>query len=64
MAINSAPETSLLSLLYRSYPTTISPDATEPDLIHATPKIFPQTTFSDAEHAVVVQHDDGRKSSG
>ena len=55
MAINSAPETSLLSLLYRSYPTTIAPDATEPDLLHATPKIFPQTTFSDAEHADIKQ---------
>lgn len=55
MAINSAPESSLLSLLYRSYPTTIAPDATEPDLLHATPKIFPQTTFFEAEHADIKQ---------
>ncbi|GLA32062.1 G4 quadruplex nucleic acid binding protein [Aspergillus niger] len=55
MAINSAPESSLLSLLYRSYPTAISPDATEPDLHTATPKIFPQTSFSVAEEADVKQ---------
>lgn len=55
MAINSAPETSLLSLLYRSYPATISPDATEPDLIHASGKIFPQISFSVAESADIKQ---------
>lgn len=55
MAINSAPETSLLSLLYRSYPAAVSPDATEPDLLHASPKIFPQTTFSTDEHADIKQ---------
>ncbi|ODM19582.1 hypothetical protein SI65_04567 [Aspergillus cristatus] len=55
MAINSAPETSLLSLLYRSYPAAISPDATEPDLLHASPKIFPQTEFSTSEHADIKQ---------
>ncbi|PWY89007.1 amino acyl-tRNA synthetase complex component [Aspergillus heteromorphus CBS 117.55] len=55
MAINSAPETSLLALLYRSYPTAVSPDATEPDLHTATPKIFPQTNFSVAEEADIQQ---------
>lgn len=55
MAINSAPETSLLSLLYRSYPAAVSPDATEPDLLTASPKIFPQTTFSVAEEADIKQ---------
>ncbi|RAL14946.1 putative cofactor for methionyl- and glutamyl-tRNA synthetases [Aspergillus homomorphus CBS 101889] len=55
MAINSAPESSLLSLLYRSYPTAISPDATEPDLHTATPKIFPHTKFSVTEEADVKQ---------
>ncbi|KAL4893505.1 hypothetical protein BDV59DRAFT_177510 [Aspergillus ambiguus] len=55
MAINSAPETSLLSLLYRSYPTAVSPDATEPDLLTASPKIFPHTTYSAAEDADVKQ---------
>ncbi|KAA8648249.1 hypothetical protein EYZ11_006739 [Aspergillus tanneri] len=55
MAINSAPESSLLSLLYRSYPTAVSPEATEPDLLTASPKIFPQTTFSVAEEADIKQ---------
>jgi aminoacyl tRNA synthase complex-interacting multifunctional protein 1 len=55
MAINSAPESSLLSLLYRSYPAAVSPDATELDLPHASPKIFPQTTFSVEEQASVKQ---------
>ncbi|PKX99422.1 putative cofactor for methionyl- and glutamyl-tRNA synthetases [Aspergillus novofumigatus IBT 16806] len=55
MAINSAPESSLLSLLYRSYPAAVSPDATELDLLHASPKIFPQTTFSVEEQASIKQ---------
>ncbi|KAK1139756.1 G4 quadruplex nucleic acid binding protein [Aspergillus melleus] len=55
MAIPSAPESSLLSLLYRSYPAAVSPDATEPDLLTASPKIFPQTTFSVAEEADIKQ---------
>ncbi|PYI06771.1 amino acyl-tRNA synthetase complex component [Aspergillus sclerotiicarbonarius CBS 121057] len=55
MAINSAPESSLLSLLYRSYPSAVSPDATEPDLQAVTPKIFPQTSFSVAEEADIKQ---------
>lgn len=55
MAINSAPESSLLSLLYRSYPAAISPDATEPDLLHASAKIFTNTSFSVAESADIKQ---------
>lgn len=55
MAINSAPESSLLSLLYRSYPAAISPDATDPDLLHASAKIFPQISFSVAESADIKQ---------
>lgn len=55
MAINSAPETSLLSLLYRSYPAAISPDATDPDLLHASGKIFPQVNFSVAESTDIKQ---------
>lgn len=55
MATAAAPETSLLSLLYRSYPAVISPDATEPDYLHASPKIFPQVTFSEAEEADIKQ---------
>ncbi|KAL3487313.1 hypothetical protein BJX62DRAFT_9147 [Aspergillus germanicus] len=51
MAINSAPESSLLSLLYRSYPAAISPDETEPDLLAANPKLFPRTTYTPAEEA-------------
>ncbi|KAE8352842.1 hypothetical protein BDV28DRAFT_134361 [Aspergillus coremiiformis] len=55
MAINSAPESSLLSLLYRSYPAAVSPDATETDLLTVSPKIFPQTTFSVPEEADIKQ---------
>lgn len=55
MAIDSAPRTSLLSLLYRSYPGAVSPDDTEPDLLHASSKIFPQNTFSGAENADIKQ---------
>ncbi|KAL2870896.1 uncharacterized protein BJX67DRAFT_369833 [Aspergillus lucknowensis] len=55
MAINSAPESSLLSLLYRSYPAAVSPDATEPDPFAANPKVFPQTTFSAADEADIQQ---------
>ncbi|KAL2814455.1 hypothetical protein BJX63DRAFT_199242 [Aspergillus granulosus] len=55
MAINSAPESSLLSLLYRSYPAAISPDATEPDLLAANPKVFPQTTYTAADEADIKQ---------
>lgn len=55
MATASAPESSLLSLLYRSYPTAISPDATELDLAHATPKIFSHYTYNDEEKASVKQ---------
>ncbi|PYH43981.1 putative cofactor for methionyl- and glutamyl-tRNA synthetases [Aspergillus saccharolyticus JOP 1030-1] len=55
MAINSAPESSLLSLLYRSYPGAISPDTPELDLHTSTPKIFPHTKFSVAEEADIKQ---------
>ncbi|KAJ5654273.1 hypothetical protein N7490_001276 [Penicillium lividum] len=55
MATAAAPESSLLSLLYRSYPTAISPDATELDYLHASPKIFPQVNFSEAEEADIKQ---------
>ena len=50
MATASAPESSLLSLLYRSYPYLISPDATEPDLLHLSPKIFTKTPFTAADN--------------
>lgn len=55
MATAAAPETSLLSLLYRSYPAAISPNATEPDYLHASAKIFPQVNFGVAEEADIKQ---------
>ncbi|KAJ5106712.1 hypothetical protein N7456_003387 [Penicillium angulare] len=55
MATAAAPESSLLSLLYRSYPTAISPDATEPDYLHASPKIFPLVKFAETEEADIKQ---------
>jgi aminoacyl tRNA synthase complex-interacting multifunctional protein 1 len=55
MATASAPKSSLLSLLYRSYPAAISPDATELDLARATPKIFPHNTYDEAETADIKQ---------
>jgi aminoacyl tRNA synthase complex-interacting multifunctional protein 1 len=55
MATASAPSSSLLSLLYRSYPAVIPADATELDLFHATPKIFPDIIYSEAEKADIKQ---------
>jgi len=55
MATAAAPESSLLSLLYRSYPAAISPDTTELDYIHASPKIFPQVNFGETENADIKQ---------
>ncbi|OQD76424.1 hypothetical protein PENDEC_c004G06476 [Penicillium decumbens] len=55
MATAAAPESSLLSLLYRSYPAAISPDTTELDYIHASPKIFPQVNFGETEYADIKQ---------
>ncbi|OJJ51177.1 hypothetical protein ASPZODRAFT_127202 [Penicilliopsis zonata CBS 506.65] len=55
MATASAPQSSLLSLLYRAYPQAVAANATEPDLVHATPKIFPQVTLSTAEEADLKQ---------
>ncbi|KAJ5770388.1 uncharacterized protein N7511_002439 [Penicillium nucicola] len=55
MATAATPESSLLSLLYRSYPATISPDATEPDYLHASSKIFPTVTFAEDEEADIKQ---------
>jgi aminoacyl tRNA synthase complex-interacting multifunctional protein 1 len=53
MATAAAPESSLLSLLYRSYPAAISPDATEPDYLHASSKIFPTVNFGEADDAEI-----------
>ncbi|EPS32763.1 hypothetical protein PDE_07723 [Penicillium oxalicum 114-2] len=51
MATAAAPESSLLSLLYRSYPNAVAPNATELDYQHASSKIFPTVSFSVAEDA-------------
>ncbi|CAL5873342.1 uncharacterized protein PFLUO_LOCUS7613 [Penicillium psychrofluorescens] len=55
MATAAAPQSSLLSLLYRSYPAAISPDATEPDYLLASPKIFPKDSFGETEQADIKQ---------
>lgn len=55
MATASAPATSLLSLLYRSYPTAISSNSTELDLSTITPKLFPANAYSDADNAEITQ---------
>ncbi|CAG8089419.1 unnamed protein product [Penicillium salamii] len=55
MATAAAPESSLLSLLYRSYPNVISSNATEPDYLHASAKVFPQVTLGEAEEADIKQ---------
>jgi aminoacyl tRNA synthase complex-interacting multifunctional protein 1 len=53
MATAATPESSLLSLLYRSYPAAISPDATEPDYLHASSKIFTTVNFGEADDAEI-----------
>lgn len=55
MATASAPATSLLSLLYRSYPTAISSNSTELDLSSITPKLFPSNSYSDADNVEITQ---------
>lgn len=55
MATAAAPESSLLSLLYRSYPSVISANATEPDYLHASAKVFPQVVFGETEEADIKQ---------
>lgn len=55
MATAAAPESSLLSLLYRSYPKAISPDATELDYLHASAKVFPQVNFGETDDADIKQ---------
>ncbi|KAJ5894081.1 hypothetical protein N7495_005772 [Penicillium taxi] len=55
MAATAAPDSSLLSLLYRSYPTVISPNATEPDYQLASSKIFPDVNFGETEHVDIKQ---------
>ncbi|KAM5476947.1 G4 quadruplex nucleic acid binding protein [Microsporum audouinii] len=51
MATASAPTSSLLSLLYRSYPKAVPSQATEVNLHTLSPLIFPTVLFSDAEKA-------------
>ncbi|EEP75535.1 conserved hypothetical protein [Uncinocarpus reesii 1704] len=55
MATASAPATSLLSLLYRSYPNVVPSDSTEPDLPSLSPKIFPEAAYTDAEQDEINQ---------
>ncbi|EAS34956.3 cofactor for methionyl [Coccidioides immitis RS] len=55
MATASAPATSLLSLLYRSYPRVVPSNSTEPDLESISPKIFPTADYTDAEKAEINQ---------
>ncbi|KAF3482244.1 GU4 nucleic-binding protein 1 [Arthroderma uncinatum] len=53
MATASAPTSSLLSLLYRSYPKAVPSQATEVDLHTLTPLIFPTVLFTDAERGEI-----------
>ncbi|KAI1938813.1 G4 quadruplex nucleic acid binding protein [Ophidiomyces ophidiicola] len=53
MATASAPATSLLSLLYRSYPRVVPFNSTEPELTTLSPKIFPTAAYTDAENAEI-----------
>lgn len=49
MATEATPVSSLLSLLYRSYPTAVSPNATEADLPAIALNVFPAIIYTDAE---------------
>ncbi|KAK2794334.1 G4 quadruplex nucleic acid binding protein [Onygenales sp. PD_12] len=53
MATAAAPASSLLSLLYRSYPRAVPSTSIDLDLATVTQKIFPETTYSDAEQAEI-----------
>ncbi|KAK2742920.1 Mannan polymerase II complex anp1 subunit [Myotisia sp. PD_48] len=53
MATASAPTTSLLSILSRSYPHAVHSQATEVDLLTLTPQIFPVIDLTDAEQAEI-----------
>ncbi|PGH02345.1 hypothetical protein AJ80_08867 [Polytolypa hystricis UAMH7299] len=53
MATAAAPASSLLSLLYRSYPHAVPPNSTDPELTSLTPKIFPAHAYTDAEKTEV-----------
>lgn len=55
MATASLPASSLLSLLYRSYPRSIPSNSTEPELNTLTPKLFPSFSYSDAEKSEIGQ---------
>lgn len=55
MATASAPATSLLSLLYRSYPRVVPPNTTDPELEALSPKIFPTAAYTDTEKAEINQ---------
>ena len=55
MATESTPVSSLLSLLYRSYPSAVSPNATEADLPAIALKVFPAVIYTDAEKVEINQ---------
>ncbi|KKZ60469.1 hypothetical protein EMCG_00756 [[Emmonsia] crescens] len=55
MATASAPMTSLLSLLYRSFPRAVPSTSIDLDLQKVSPKIFPSYAYSDAEQAEMDQ---------
>ncbi|KAL1957388.1 hypothetical protein VTO42DRAFT_6068 [Malbranchea cinnamomea] len=55
MATESTPVSSLLSLLYRSYPNAVSPNATETDLPAIAVKVFPSVIYNDAEKLEINQ---------
>ncbi|OJD19478.1 hypothetical protein AJ78_00546 [Emergomyces pasteurianus Ep9510] len=55
MATASAPMTSLLSLLYRSFPRAVPSTSIDLDLQKVSPKIFPSYAYSDAEQSEMDQ---------
>jgi aminoacyl tRNA synthase complex-interacting multifunctional protein 1 len=55
MATESTPVSSLLSLLYRSYPQFVSPSATETDLPAIAAQVFPAIIYNDADKAEISQ---------
>ncbi|QSS53762.1 acyl-RNA-complex subunit [Histoplasma capsulatum var. duboisii H88] len=55
MATAAAPMTSLLSLLYRSFPRAVPSTSIDLDLQKVSPKIFPSCVYSDAEQVEMDQ---------
>ncbi|PGG96141.1 hypothetical protein AJ79_09707 [Helicocarpus griseus UAMH5409] len=55
MATASAPMTSLLSLLYRSFPRAVPSTSIDLDLQKVSPQIFPSYVYSDVEQGELEQ---------